>query len=217
MNDRFEKFCYNKVSTLLFLVHGNTGLSVSQMNWWHMLSPSSQTVLPYLSSRSYFKIFLKFQLLVQTFLILSPATQPPLPIIRHNGSYSFLGCILLHAITVLLYRTYLVVFLFLFLDWETLDGKMCVTFTLYLWHKWNVWHMVSAREWWHDESPVLWCRALRPPHRAYLFKHIKLIGREPACQCRRHKRCRFDPWVRKVPWRRKWQPTPVSLPGKSCG
>ena len=25
-------------------------------------------------------------------------------------------------------------------------------------------------------------------------------------QCRRHRRCGFDPWVRKVPWRRKWQP-----------
>ena len=27
----------------------------------------------------------------------------------------------------------------------------------------------------------------------------------------------FDPWVRKIPWRRKWQPTPVFLPGKSQG
>ena len=27
---------------------------------------------------------------------------------------------------------------------------------------------------------------------------------------------RFDPWVRKIPWRGKWQPTPVFLPGKSC-
>ena len=27
----------------------------------------------------------------------------------------------------------------------------------------------------------------------------------------------FDPWVRKIPWRRKWQPTPVVLPGKSHG
>ena len=31
------------------------------------------------------------------------------------------------------------------------------------------------------------------------------------------KRCRFDPWVRKVPWRREWQPTPVFLPGKCHG
>ena len=27
----------------------------------------------------------------------------------------------------------------------------------------------------------------------------------------------FDPWVRKIPWKRKWQPTPVFLPGKSNG
>ena len=27
----------------------------------------------------------------------------------------------------------------------------------------------------------------------------------------------FDPWVWKIPWRRKWQPTPIFLPGKSHG
>ena len=30
-------------------------------------------------------------------------------------------------------------------------------------------------------------------------------------------RCRFNPWVRKIPWRRKWQPTPVFLPKESLG
>ena len=40
-------------------------------------------------------------------------------------------------------------------------------------------------------------------------------GKEPACQFRRHKRSGFDPWVRKIPWRGKWQPTPVFLPGES--
>jgi len=30
-------------------------------------------------------------------------------------------------------------------------------------------------------------------------------------------RSRFDLWVRKIPWRRVWQPTPVFLPGKSHG
>ena len=39
-------------------------------------------------------------------------------------------------------------------------------------------------------------------------------GKEPACQCRR---CAFNPWVGKIPWRRKWQLTPVFLPGKSHG
>ena len=32
-----------------------------------------------------------------------------------------------------------------------------------------------------------------------------------------YRRPGFDPWVRKIPWRRKWQPMPVSLPGKSHG
>ena len=35
-----------------------------------------------------------------------------------------------------------------------------------------------------------------------------------ARRCRRH---RFDPWVREIPWRKKWQLTPVFLPGKSHG
>jgi len=42
-------------------------------------------------------------------------------------------------------------------------------------------------------------------------------GKEPACQCRGHKRHRFNPWVGKIPWRRAWQATPVFLPGESHG
>ena len=42
-------------------------------------------------------------------------------------------------------------------------------------------------------------------------------GKEFVCQCRRYRRGRFDPWVRKIPWRRKWQTTPVFLPGKPHG
>ena len=52
-----------------------------------------------------------------------------------------------------------------------------------------------------------------------LGKKIRLptwcSGKESACQSRRHRICSFDPWVGKIPWRRKWQPTPVFLPGKS--
>ena len=40
-----------------------------------------------------------------------------------------------------------------------------------------------------------------------------LSGKESTCQCR----CRFNPWVGKISWRRKWQSTPVFLPGKSHG
>src|SRR5574337_516527 len=41
-----------------------------------------------------------------------------------------------------------------------------------------------------------------------------LSGKESTC---RHRRYGFDAWVRKIPWRRKWQPTPVFLPEKSHG
>ena len=40
-------------------------------------------------------------------------------------------------------------------------------------------------------------------------------GKESACQCRRHKRRELNPWVRKIPRRRAWQPTSVFLPGES--
>ena len=54
-------------------------------------------------------------------------------------------------------------------------------------------------------------------------------SKETACQCRRYKRCGFDlwvgkipwrrawfdPWVKNIPWRRAWQPIPVFLPGDS--
>ena len=42
-------------------------------------------------------------------------------------------------------------------------------------------------------------------------------GKEPACQCRIPKRRGFNPWVRKIHWRRPRQPTPVFLLGESPG
>ena len=53
-----------------------------------------------------------------------------------------------------------------------------------------------------------------------LHNHIAVFpwwfpdGKESACQWRRN---RFNPWVRKVLWRRKGQPTPIFLPVKSHG
>ena len=41
-----------------------------------------------------------------------------------------------------------------------------------------------------------------------------LSGKEPSCQ---FGRCGFNPWVGKIPWRRKWQPTLAFLPWKSHG
>ena len=41
--------------------------------------------------------------------------------------------------------------------------------------------------------------------------------KESVCKGRRCKSHRFNPGARKTPWRRKWQPTLVLLPGKFCG
>ena len=35
--------------------------------------------------------------------------------------------------------------------------------------------------------------------------------------CPQYRRPRFNPWIKKIPWRREWQPTPVFLPGESHG
>ena len=80
----------------------------------------------------------------------------------------------------------------------------------------------------HKGRIHLWLEALRarefaekkPDHTAdfgHCFTPWWLRGKESACQCRRCKRPRFSPWVRKIPWRRKWQPTPVFLPGEFYG
>ena len=46
---------------------------------------------------------------------------------------------------------------------------------------------------------------------------IECSGKESTCQCRRCKRCLFDPLVEKIPWSRKWHPIPVFLFGNFHG
>ena len=58
---------------------------------------------------------------------------------------------------------------------------------------------------------------LRTPLSDKVVKFNPPTNAESSCQCRRCKRCRFSPWVGKIPWKRKWQHTPVFLPGKFHG
>ena len=62
---------------------------------------------------------------------------------------------------------------------------------------------------------VCTCHGFR---RLFLMTYTVILrqysGKESICQCRRCKRCKFNLWLRKTPWRRTWQPTPVFLPGK---
>ena len=49
----------------------------------------------------------------------------------------------------------------------------------------------------------------------YIYRLLRwLTGEESPCQCWRH---RFDPWIGKIPWRRKWQSNPIFLHGESHG
>ena len=86
---------------------------------------------------------------------------------------------------------------------------------------WWTWVWVASRSWWWTGKPgvlqsmgsqrvghnwateLSWCPLGFPGGS---------VVKNPACM-----RCSFDPWVRKIPWRRKWQPTLVFLPGKSHG
>ena len=47
--------------------------------------------------------------------------------------------------------------------------------------------------------------------------HKALVVKNPLANAARCKTCGFDPWVRKLPWRRAWPPTSVFLSGESHG
>ena len=78
----------------------------------------------------------------------------------------------------------------------------------------------------HQRSMVLNPIPIRRNHQKAFRLHLKQLrilkgfpdgtsGKEPTCHCIRHKRYEFDPWVRKISWRRAGPPTPGFLPGES--
>ena len=67
--------------------------------------------------------------------------------------------------------------------------------------------LIGARFW----GLNTWCTALLG-----VFQ-MALVVKNPSANAENITRCGFDPWVRKIPWRRKWQPTPVFLPGEFHG
>ena len=46
---------------------------------------------------------------------------------------------------------------------------------------------------------------------------VVLVVKNLPASVGKRKRCKFDPWVRKIPWKRAWQSTPVVLLGESHG
>ena len=96
-------------------------------------------------------------------------------------------------------------------------------------HGTNPGHLLSELllEFWCPPGPFLQSSPQLCPAVLYIFSRDHFVpptpfpggasGKESACQCRRHKRYGFDPWVGKIPWRRAWQPTLVFLPGEPHG
>ena len=60
-------------------------------------------------------------------------------------------------------------------------------------------------------------RCLQERHVLFPENHWGFLGGRWWRVCLQCGRPGFDPWVRKIPWRRKWQPTPVLLPEKFHG
>ena len=66
------------------------------------------------------------------------------------------------------------------------------------------------------EYSVQWVRSAQPVRylctaRSTLGTQVARVVKNPSANTGDIKRCVFDPWVGKIPWRRKWQPTPSCL------
>ena len=91
-----------------------------------------------------------------------------------------------------------------------------------MWYRWNQqnhngpYKRKARRSEWRGGDMMMRVE-IRVSHRSRKGLPRWLSGKESGCQCSRHKRCRYDPWVGKIPWKRKWQHTPVFLPGEFHG
>ena len=66
------------------------------------------------------------------------------------------------------------------------------------------WQSMESQRAGHD-----WATNTFTFHSCIWVSLVAQLIKKSNCQCRRHKRLGFNPWVRKIPWSRKWQPTPV--------
>ena len=73
-----------------------------------------------------------------------------------------------------------------------------------------------AKKWKQTKCPSIDKQIQQLPTSYFTHGRISLVAQRQRIylQCRRH---RFNPWVGQIPWRRKWQPIPMFLPGKSHG
>ena len=87
------------------------------------------------------------------------------------------------------------------------DSKSCRCLGVWGGNTWAPVFSVEKKE--KNSTCIMFCRIV-----LNINCYIDSDAKESACQCRR---LGFNPWVRKIPWRRKWQPTPVFLPEEFHG
>ena len=104
--------------------------------------------------------------------------------------------------------------------------KFCICTLLYTAYQGNISYFLDQsypiRFILHTLYKSAFFRETEPIGDIYLYMGFSYIEpwlgcKASACPFRTCRICRFDPWVRKIPWRRKWQPTPVFLPRDSHG
>ena len=74
-----------------------------------------------------------------------------------------------------------------------------------------------AAAWMEASASVIMAVACRVITTVILKRLFGSDGKESGCPWRRYRRHRINPWVGKIPWKSKWQPTPVFLSGKLHG
>ena len=77
-------------------------------------------------------------------------------------------------------------------------------------------HMSEDRKEWWNSSTCKTIGRLEIIGKESCFKHLEIVNNFPGGSdiCLKCGKPRFDPWIGKISWRRRWQPTPVLLPGK---
>ena len=98
-------------------------------------------------------------------------------------------------------------------DWHSQNGKQHRASSL-IKNRTTVWFSSLASGFLSEGN---WSLIQKGNHTPLFTAALSTSGKEPACQCRRHKRCRFNPWVRKIPGRKAQQFTPGFLLGESHG
>ena len=111
---------------------------------------------------------------------------------------------------------------------KDVHSRMFITALLIIGKNWQPPKCPSIGDWWAEVGCISMgrgelCADMENRSTIYQFSRKKKeiveldVGFPSGSICLQSRRCKFDHWIRKMPWRRAQQPTPVFLPGKSHG